>query len=169
MTMYLHILDRAGKTHAVLNTRQKLSLLEVADLAYLIQNPNYTQGGSVSEFQGVGVLSTFKDLNKITRFASGQIQTEHIPRQLRGEALLSFLNKMTKLDAPLDRAINLTSWTTATRPIKTTSVTQQQLTQATSLKGQGVSHRKIASITGIPYGSISKLFAGGSYTPINAI
>ena len=159
--MYLHILDRAGETQAVLNTRQKLSTVEVADLAYLIQNPNHTQGGSTSEFQGVGVLSTFRDLNKITRFSSGQIQTEHIPGQLRGEALLSFLNKMAKLDALLDRAVNLTSWTAATRPTKTTSVTQEQLSQATSLKEQGVSHRKMADMTGIPYGSLSKLFGGG--------
>ena len=161
MTMYLHILDRAGETQAVLNTRQKLSPLQVADLAHLIQNPRYTLKGIESEFQGVGVLSTFRDLNKITRFSSGQIQTEHIPDQLRGEKLLSFLNKMTKLDALLDKAINLTSWTTATRPIKVSSVTQDQLSQAASLKEQGVSHRKMADMTGIPYGSLSKLFGGG--------
>ena len=161
MTMYLHILDRAGETQAVLNTRQKLSPLQVADLAHLIQNPRYTLKGIESEFQGVGVLSTFRDLNKITRFSSGQIQTEHIPGQLRGDALLAFLNKMTKLDALLDKALNLTSWTRETRPLKTTSVTQEQLSQATSLKEQGVSHRKMAGMTGIPYGSLSRLLSGG--------
>ena len=159
--MYLHILDRACNTQAVINTRQSLTPSRVADLAYLIQNPNYTQGGSVSEFQGVGVLSTFKDLNKITRFSSGQMQTEHIPRQLRGEALLAFLNSMTKKVKPPSCTQNLTPWTKATRPHKATSVTPEQITWATTLKGQEVGHRKIADMTGIPYGSLTKLFAGG--------
>jgi hypothetical protein len=158
MTMYLHILNHAGENQAVLNTRQKLTHSEVAVLAYLIQNSRYTLKGNESEFQGVGVLSTFRDLNKISRFSeSGLIKVEHIPRQLRGEELLSFLNKMVTKVAPPERPENLTPWTEATRPIKISSVTQEQITRAVTLKEQGVSHRKLASITGIPYGSLSRL------------
>ena len=180
--MYLHIIDRACKTRAVINTRKSLSPVEVADLAYLIQNPTFTkelqdyraymalpgvpdrQTRRVypDEFQGVGVLSTFKDLNKITRFSSGQMQTEHIPRQLRGDALLAFLNSMTKKAKPPKNMGKLASpWSSSTNPRKATSVTPEQITWATTLKGQEVGHRKIADMTGIPHGSLSKLFAGG--------
>jgi hypothetical protein len=158
MTMYLHILNHAGETQAVMNTRKKLTLREVADLAYLIQNPRFTLKGNESEFQGVGVLSTFRDLNKISRFSeSGLIKAEHIPRQLRGDDLLAFLNKISNNVAPPSRPENLTPWTTATCPRKVSSVTQEQITQAVKLKEQGVSHRKLASMTGIPYGSLSKI------------
>jgi len=178
MTMYLHILNHAGETQAVMNTRKKLTLREVADLAYLIQNPRFTQELNLyraymdlkgppdrftqrvapEEFQGVGVLSTFKDLNKISRFSeSGLIKVEHAPKQLRGEELLAFLNKMSNNVAPPSRPENLTPWTTATCPRKVSSVTQEQITQAVKLKEQGVSHRKLASMTGIPYGSLSKI------------
>lgn len=158
MTMYLHILNHAGETQAVMNTRQKLTHSEVAVLAYLIQNPRYTLDGTESEFQGVGVLSTFKDLNKISRFSeSGLIKAEHIPRQLRGEELLAFLNKMVTKVAPPTRPENLTPWSSSTCPIKISSVTQEQITQALKLKEQGVSHRKLASMTGIPYGSLSRV------------
>lgn len=158
MTMYLHILNHAGETKAVMNTRKKLTLREVADLAYLIRNPRFTLEGNESEFQGVGVLSRFKDLNKISRFSeSGLIKMEHIPRQLRGEGLLAFLNKMSNSLAPPTRPENLTPWSSRTCPIKVSLVTHEQITQAVKLKEQGVSHRKLACMTGIPYGSLSKI------------
>jgi hypothetical protein len=158
MTMYLHILNHAGETQAVMNTRKKLTLREVADLAYLIQNPRFTLKGNESEFQGVGVLSTFKSLNKISRFSeSSLIKMEHTPKQLRGEDLLAFLNKMSNKVAPPARPENLTPWSPSTCPIKVSLVTEHQITQAVKLKEQGVSHRKLASMTGIPYGSLSKI------------
>ena len=159
MTMYLHILNHAGENQAVLNTRQKLTHSEVAVLAYLIQNPRYTLKGNESEFQGVGVLSTFRDLNKISRFSeSGLIKVEHIPRQLRGEELLSFLNKMvTKVGAPKGLGQLTPPWSSSTNPIKASSVTQEQITWAVQLKEQGVSYRKVATTTGIPFGSLHKL------------
>ena len=177
--MYLHILDRACNTRAVINTRKSLSTREVADLAYMIQNPTFTEELQAykaymalpgvpdkqtrrvlpEEFQGVGVLSTFTDLNKIKRFSSGDMQTEHIPKQLRGVALLAFLNTMLKNAKPASQ--NLTPWTKATRPCKVSSVTLEQITWAKTLKEQEVGHRKIADMTGIPYGSLTKLFAVG--------
>ncbi|WP_333842204.1 hypothetical protein [Limnohabitans sp.] len=160
MTMNLHILNHAGESQAVLNTRQKLTLREVADLAYLIQNPRFTLNENESEFLGVGVLSTFKDLNKISRFAeSGLIKVEHTPRQLRGEELLTFLNKMSATAAPPTRPENLTPWSSSTCPIKVSSVAIEQITQAMRLKKQGVSYRKVASMTGIPFGSLQKVLA----------
>jgi hypothetical protein len=160
MTMYLHILDSFGATQAVLNTRQQISRLEVADLCYLIQNRNYKHGGYQSEFQGVGVLSTSKDLNKLPRFSNGDIKTEHIPKRLRGESLFDFITKMVKKEVPpLSGLGTLASpWSPTTCPRKASSVTPEQLSQATSLRGQGVTHRKISQITGIPKGSVSKLF-----------
>ena len=158
MTMYLHILNHAGEIQAVINTRHKLSLREVADLACQIQNPRFTLRGNESEFQGVGVLSTFKDLNKISRFSeSGLIKMEHNPRQLRGEELLAFLNKMSTTLAPPTRPENLTPWSSSTCPIKVSSVAIEQITQAMKLKRQGVSYRKVASMTGIPFGSLQKV------------
>ena len=160
MTMYLHVLNHAGETQAVLNTRQKLTLREVADLAYLIQNPRFTLKGNESEFQGVGVLSTFKDLNKISRFSeSGLLKVEHTPKQLRGEDQLEFLNKMSTTVALPTRPENLTPWCSSNCPIKVSSVSLEQITQAVKLKEQGVSYRKVATMTGIPFGSLQKALA----------
>jgi len=180
--MYLHILDRACNTRAVINTRKSLSTREVADLAHMIQNPTFTEELQAykaymalpgvpdkqtqrvlpDEFQGVGVLSTFTDLNKIKRFTSGDMLTENIPKQLRGVALLTFLNTMSKQAKPPKNMGKLSSpWSTSTNPRKASSVTSEQITWAKTLKGQEVGHRKIADMTGIPYGSLTKLFAVG--------
>lgn len=161
--MYIHILDHHGEVQSVLNTRRKLSNFELADLLYTPHNPAYIKDrasgrASPEEFKGVGVLSTFKDLNKIPRFSTtGQIKTEHIPVQIRGQQLLDFLNNMTKKTSPINKAENLTSWTESTRPIKPQSATTEQISWAASLRLQGVTFRKVAELVGIPFGSLQKL------------
>ena len=178
MTTYLHILNHAGATQAVLNTRQHITPETQASLVSSLQNPTFTQEvisykaymassgtpdkfttrGHPEEFQGVGILSSHSNLNKLPRFTdSGQIKKEDIPIQIRGKELFAYLEKMVKKVKPPTRTGNLTPWTQATRPSKISSVTPEQLSQAVTLKGQGVSHRKIAGMTAIPYGSLSKL------------
>lgn len=178
MATYLHILNHAGRTQAVLNTRQKITPRQRADLVYSLQNPTYPQEMNAyrvymslpgkpdrftrrvypEQFQGVGVLSNHKDLNKIPRFTdSGQIKKEDIPVQIRGEELFYYLDKMVHKDGPPHSPENLTPWTSLTCPRKASSVTQEQRSWAKDLREQGVTLRKVADMTGIPFGSLQKV------------
>jgi hypothetical protein len=176
--MYLHLLTHSGKTLKVLNTRQRLTTLERADMTCSLLNPTYAQEMNAHraymalpgkpdrftrrvhpvECTGVGVLSTSKKLNQLSRFeGNGQIKASEIPTQLRGEVLLDYLDQMVGKSGPPCKAENLKSWVKGSCPVKVSSVTDEQVTWAKALKAQGVSLRKSSELTGIPLSSLHKL------------
>ena len=147
--MYLHLLTHMGDTISVLNTRQPLTATDRADLVYSLQ-----------VYDGVGVLSSHSNLDRLPRFIdSGQIKKEDVPIQLRGEELFAYLEAMVNKPAPKPQPGNLKPWTRSSCPIKVSSnpATAEQMTWAKDLLGQGLSWRKTAKKVGVPAGSLQKL------------
>lgn len=58
MTTYLHILNHVGKTQAILNSRQRITPRQRADLVYALQNPAYPQQIQEDAGQRLAVLTS---------------------------------------------------------------------------------------------------------------
>ena len=184
--MYLHILNKFGKTLTVLNTRQRLSLRERADLVYGHQNPLYfeqmealrvflalpgeqsrlVRRSPPDRFQGVGVLSPHKNLNAMPRFSgSGEIKVADIPKKLRGEELFDYLDTLTRIDGPEIKTGNLVpAWDGKTNPRRVSKVTAAQRELAATLRGQGVTWRKVGEIVGVNHSTLQQSIQRGSET-----
>ena len=182
--MYLHILDKAGKTVAILNTLQRLSHLERADLVWQHQNPRYfdqmealraflalpgetsplVRRSPPDRFQGVGVLSPHKNLNRLPRFTgSGEIKVADIPKKLRGEELFAFLDGLTKIGKPPEKSGSLQpAWDGKTNPRRTSKVTAAQRELASTLRSQGVTWRKVGAMVGVNHSTLQQSIQRGS-------
>lgn len=147
-TMYLHILDHAGHRLALLNTRKRLDHSEHAELVSSLGD----------QFRGVGVLSAHANLNQLPRFAgSGEIKTEHIPKQLRGAAFNDYLAALTRIAAPITKTGNLApAWSSETCPRRVSKVTAEQRDSAAKLRGQGVTWRKVGEMVGLDQSTLRR-------------